>query len=82
MCGECPQTKNVHNGLCPDCAAALRAELEQYKQAMAAGVWVDGRRFGVIKAMLADYDTPAELPWDERAIAKLLSHTHNPAAWR
>ena len=81
MCGECP-SKQTHNGLCGNCAAALRAELGQYQRSLAAGVWVDGRRFGVIKAMLADYDTLAELPWGERAIAKLLSHTHNPAAWR
>ena len=82
MCGECPATENIHNGLCPKCAASLHIEFEQYKQAMAAGVWVDGRRFGVIKATLADYDTPQELTWGERAIAKLLSRPHNPEAWK
>ena len=82
MCGECSSKENVHNGLCSACAASLRIEFEQYKQAMTAGVWVDHRRLTIIKAELEDYDTPQELPWGERAIAKLLYHNYDQAAWQ
>ena len=81
MCGECP-SKESHNGLCSACAASLRIEFEQYKQAMAAGVWVDHRRLTIIQAALEDYDTPQELPWGERAIATLLRGNYNPEAWK
>ena len=81
MCGECP-SKQTHNGLCGNCAAALRAELCQYQRSLAAGAWVDLRRLTIIQAELEDYDTPQELTWGERAIAKLLSRPHNPEAWK
>ena len=82
MCGECPATENIHNGLCPKCAASLHIEFEQYKQAMAAGVWVDHRRLTIIQAALEDYDTPQELAWKNRALAKLLYHNYDQAAWQ
>ena len=81
MCGEC-SSKQTHNGLCGNCAAALRAELCQYQRSLAAGVWVDHRRLSITKAALEDYDTPQELAWKDRALAKLLYHNYDQAAWR
>ena len=81
MCSECTSTK-THNGLCDNCASKLQQEYDQSKEAMKNFIWIDSRRFQIVKAKLADYDNPRELPYQEREIAKLLNDNYQPGLWR